>query len=283
MRIDGQEESSNIEDRRGQRSRMPGGKGGGIIGLIIVLIGAYYGVDLSGVVGAGNVSGSAQTSTLSSEQETHLHKVASVTLRSTEKVWASYFAQHNAQYKPTIMALYTGGTHTACGTGQATMGPFYCPGDQKIYLDLSFYEDMKNKLGAGGDAAFAYVIAHEVGHHIQNITGTLPKVHQAQQNARSQKEANALSVKLELQADCYAGVWAARANQKHQILEDGDIQEGLNAAHKIGDDYLQKSSQGYAVPDSFTHGSSEQRMRWFKQGLQSGDPNSCNTFSNQAI
>ena len=278
MRIDGQEESSNIEDRRGQRSRMPGGKGGGIIGLIIVLIGAYYGVDLSGVVGAGNVSGSAQTSTLSSEQETHLHKVASVTLRSTEKVWASYFAQHNAQYKPTIMALYTGGTHTACGTGQATMGPFYCPGDQKIYLDLSFYEDMKNKLGAGGDAAFAYVIAHEVGHHIQNITGTLPKVHQAQQNARSKKEANALSVRLELQADCYAGIWAKNA-QDQNIFEAGDAELAISAAESVGDDRLQKRGQGYAVPDSFTHGSSEQRMQWFQRGFNSGDINQCNTFA----
>lgn len=280
MRIDGQEESSNIEDRRGQRPRMPGGKGGGIIGLIILLVGAYYGVDLSGVVGTGDLSGSsaAQTSSLDSQQEAHLRKLAGVTLGSTEKVWSSYFAQHNSQYQPTTMVLYTGGTGTACGTGQAAMGPFYCPGDQKIYLDLSFYEDMKNKLGAAGDAAFAYVIAHEVGHHIQNITGTLPKVHQAQQNARSQTQANALSVKLELQADCYAGIWAKNA-QDQNIFEAGDAELAISAAESVGDDRLQKRSQGYAVPDSFTHGSSEQRMQWFQRGFNSGDIKQCNTFA----
>ena len=175
------------------------------------------------------------------------------------------------------MVLYSGRTQTACGVGQAAAGPFYCPGDQKVYLDLSFFNELQ-KMGAGGDFAQAYVIAHEVGHHIQYLTGVEQKVSNMRSRL-SEAQNNALSVRMELQADCYAGVWAARANASNQILEQGDIEEGLNAAHKIGDDYLQKQAQGYAVPDSFTHGSSAQRMQWFKQGLQSGDPNTCNTFA----
>ncbi len=281
MRLDGQEESSNVEDRRGQSGpSRRGGLGSGLIGMIVLLVGAYYGVDLSGVVGNSSISTtpmSSQQSSLNNQEEAQLNKLARTVLGNTERVWSAYFTKHGAQYRPTTMVLYTGGTKTACGTGQAAMGPFYCPNDQKVYLDLSFYEDMRNKLGAAGDAAFAYVIAHEVGHHVQNLIGTLPKVNQAQQQA-SKTQANALSVRLELQADCYAGVWASSAQQQG-LLEQGDLEEAITAAESVGDDRLQKQSQGYVVPDSFTHGSSAQRMQWFQKGFKSGDIKQCNTFS----
>ena len=176
------------------------------------------------------------------------------------------------------MVLYEGGTSTACGTGQSAMGPFYCPGDQKVYLDLSFYEDMRTKLESASDAAFAYVIAHEVGHHVQNLLGILPKVHKMQQQV-GKKEANALSVKLELQADCFAGIWGHYA-VNNNIFKAEDIQKAMLAAESVGDDRLQKQAQGYVVPDSFTHGSSEERMTWLKRGLDSGDINQCNPFGN---
>ncbi|MDO4998147.1 MAG: neutral zinc metallopeptidase [Neisseria sp.] len=278
MRWQGRNQSSNVEDRRGQGSG-GGRKVSGILGIIVLLVGAYYGVDLSGVVGTPAIgSNTAQQSTLNSQQESELNELARVVLADTEATWQEYFAKHGEQYTPAKLVLYTGGTQTACGTGQAAMGPFYCPSDQKIYLDLSFYEDMRNQLGAAGDTAFGYVIAHEVGHHVQNLLGTLPKVHQAQQHAHSSTEANALSVKLELQADCYAGIWAKYA-QREGLLEVGDVEEAMKAAEAVGDDTLQKKSQGYAVPDSFTHGSSAQRMTWFKQGFNSGDINTCNTFA----
>ncbi len=279
MRWQGRNQSSNIEDRRGQSSRSTGGKTTGIVGIIILLIGAYYGVDLSGLVGTPSIgTTTTQPSTLNTQQESQLRELAGVVLADTEATWREYFAKHGATYTPTTMVLYTGGTHTACGTGQAAMGPFYCPADRKIYLDLSFYEDMRTKLGATGDTAFGYVIAHEVGHHVQNLLGTLPQVNQAQQQARSQAEANALSVRLELQADCYAGIWAKYA-QKENLLEVGDVEEAIKAAESVGDDRLQKRSQGYAVPDSFTHGSSAQRMAWFQRGFNSGDINQCNAFA----
>lgn len=279
MRWQGRNQSSNIEDRRGQSSYSGGKKTTGIVGLIILLIGAYYGVDLSGVVGTPALgTNTAQQSTLNSQQETQLRELAGVVLADTETTWHEYFAKHGAKYTPTTLVLYTGGTHTACGTGQAAMGPFYCPADQKIYLDLSFYEDMRTKLGASGDTAFGYVIAHEVGHHVQNLLGTLPQVNQAQQQARNKAEANALSVRLELQADCYAGIWAKYA-QKENLLEVGDVEEAMKAAESVGDDRLQKRSQGYAVPDSFTHGTSAQRMAWFQRGFSSGDINQCNAFA----
>ncbi|MDO5059970.1 MAG: neutral zinc metallopeptidase [Neisseria sp.] len=280
MRWQGRQQSSNVEDRRGQGGG-GGGRGpvGGILGLIIVLVGAYYGVDLSGIVGTPSLgSPQAQQSTLDSQQEAQLNELARVVLADTETTWSEYFAKHGERYKPAKMVLYTGGTQTACGTGQAAMGPFYCPADQKIYLDLSFYEDMRTKLGAAGDTAFGYVIAHEVGHHVQNLLGTLPKVHQAQQQSGSKAAANALSVKLELQADCYAGIWAKYA-QKENLLEAGDVEEAIKAAESVGDDRLQQRSQGYVVHDSFTHGSSAQRMAWFQRGFQSGDHNQCNTFA----
>ena len=291
MRLDPLQQSDDIEDRRGSSSGggiLGSGAGRVSIGGMILAAVAYFvfGISptttLSTVSAINSVTGGSQTSSTGTkglrtadEQAVFASKV----LQSTKEVWNEAFG---GKYPAPTMVLYNGRTQTACGIGQAAAGPFYCPGDQKVYLDLSFFKELEQQMGAGGDFAQAYVIAHEVGHHVQYLTGIEGKV-SSMRSRVSEAQANALSVRMELQADCYAGVWAARANQKYQILEDGDIQEGMNAAHKIGDDYLQKSSQGYVVPDSFTHGSSEQRMRWFKQGLQSGDPNSCNTFSNQAI
>lgn len=278
MRWQGRERSTNIEDRRGSGSRGLGGgkKMGGILGFIVLLIGSYYGVDLSGLVGSSGMSGMGGGSSLSQQEEAYLEELSAVVLKDTENTWQTYFAAGGQRYQAPTMVLYPGATPTACGTGQAAMGPFYCPSDRKVYLDLSFYNDMKNKLGAAGDAAFAYVIAHEVGHHVQNLLGILPKVTAAQQvNSR---EANALSVKLELQADCFAGIWGHQA-AKNNLFEAGDLEEAFNAAEAVGDDRLQKRSQGYVVPDSFTHGTSAQRLAWFKRGLQTGDPKQCNTFA----
>ena len=277
MRWQGRKQSSNVEDRRGQGSRI-GGKSTGIIGIIILLVGAYYGVDLSGVVGSPAAGTQVtQPSTLNSQQEAQLNELARVVLADTETTWSQYFANNNARYTPPTMVLYTAGTQTACGTGQAAMGPFYCPQDRKVYLDLSFYEDMRKQLGASGDAAFAYVIAHEVGHHVQNLLGILPQVNQAQQGA-SAKQANALSVKLELQADCFAGIWARQANEQFGSLEPGDVEEAIGAAEAVGDDTLMANAGRAVVPDAFTHGSSEQRMKWFQRGLQSGQMGQCDTF-----
>jgi hypothetical protein len=203
-------------------------------------------------------------------------------LGSTERVWTQKFQEMGRQYQKPTLVLFSGYVQSACGMAQSAMGPFYCPGDNKVYIDLSFYQDMKNKLGAPGDFAQAYVIAHEVGHHIQNLLGIAAKVTQARQQA-SEAEANSLSVRMELQADCLAGVWAKSANDTNNILEQGDIEEGLNAAAAIGDDRLQRRSQGYVVPESFTHGSSEQRVRWFKRGLEAGDMKSCDTFGTDQL
>ena len=275
MRWQGRRESSNVEDRRSSGGGFGGGKPTGILGLIIILVGAYYGVDLSGLVGGVGVE-TTQSTPLQSQQEDQLFKLSKVVLGDTEEVWTAYFSKNNRQYVEPRMVIYNGVTPTACGTGQSAMGPFYCPNDQRVYLDLSFYNDMKNKLGAAGESAFAYVIAHEVGHHVQNLLGTLTQVHRLQSRA-SRAEANQLSVKLELQADCYAGVWASQA-VKSGLFERGDIEKSFNAAESVGDDRLQKRSQGYVVPDSFTHGTSAQRLQWFKVGLTSGNPAKCNTF-----
>lgn len=278
MRWQGRKQSTNVEDRRG-RSGSIGGKSTGIIGIIILLVGAYYGVDLSGLVGTPGAQ-VTQQSQLDSRLESQLNELSRVVLADTETVWSNYFAKNGSRYTPTTLVLYTAGTQTACGTGQAAMGPFYCPADRKVYIDLSFYEDMRKKLGASGDAAFSYVIAHEVGHHVQNLLGILPQVNQMQQAANSKAQANALSVKLELQADCFAGIWAHYAVNQN-LFEEGDIEEAVNAAEAVGDDRLQKRSQGYVVHDSFTHGSSAERMAWFKRGLNGGDVNQCNTFASR--
>lgn len=275
MRWRGRRESSNVEDRRSQNHYRSGGKQSGILGLIILLIGAYYGIDLSGLVGTPDL-GLQQSSALNSQEEQELNSLSRVVLADTETVWGNYFSQNSQRYQMPTMVLYRGVTHTACGTGQSAMGPFYCPNDNKVYLDLSFYTDMKHKLGAGGEAAFAYVIAHEVGHHIQNQLGILSQVNRLRQQT-NQNEANRLSVKLELQADCFAGVWAHQAT-KTGLFESSDIEKAFNAAEAVGDDRLQKRSQGYVVPDSFTHGTSAQRLQWFKRGLNTGDPSQCNTF-----
>ena len=275
MRWQGRRESSNVEDRRSSGGGFGGGKPTGVLGLLIILVGAYYGVDLSGLVGEMKV-GTTQSSPLQSQQEDQLFKLSKVVLGDTEEVWSTYFSKNNRQYVEPRMVIYNGVTPTACGTGQSAMGPFYCPNDQRVYLDLSFYNDMKNKLGAAGESAFAYVIAHEVGHHVQNLFGTLTQVHRLQSRS-SRTEANQLSVKLELQADCYAGVWASQA-VKSGLFERGDIEKAFNAAESVGDDRLQKRSQGYVVPDSFTHGTSAQRLQWFKVGLTTGNPAQCNPF-----
>ena len=276
MRWQDREGSKNIEDRRG--SSGGGGRGaGGILGLIIVLVGAYYGVDLSGLVGGGlPVAQTQQQTRAPLQQEEQLKRLSEVTLRETEKVWGAYFNRMGKTYQDPVLVFYTGATHTGCGTGQANAGPFYCPADNKLYIDLSFYNTMKNQLGAEGDAAFAYVIAHEVGHHVQTLLGTIQKVHRLQQQV-GKTEANALSVKLELQADCYAGVWGYYA-QKDGLFENGDIEQAYNAAEAVGDDTLQKRAQGYTVPHTYTHGTSANRKAWLQRGLQTGDINQCNTF-----
>lgn len=287
MRLDPNEQSEHIEDRRGSGGVMSGGGGKVGVGSLLLAAVAYFvfGINPSttlstvGALNGSNASGTSSAGTKGLRTADQQAVFASSVLKSTEVVWNELFG---GKYPAPKMVLYTGRTQTACGLGQAAAGPFYCPGDQKIYLDLSFFQEMERSMGAGGDFAQAYVIAHEVGHHIQYVTGTEAKV-SALRRKGSEAQANALSVRMELQADCYAGLWAARAHQKSKILEQGDIEEGLNAAHKIGDDYLQKSAQGYVVPDSFTHGTSAQRVRWFEQGLKLANVQACNTFTQQNL
>ncbi|VTU06253.1 Predicted metalloprotease [Actinobacillus indolicus] len=286
MRLENERESSNVEDRRRQSGYSSGrrvsvGRGkGGILGFIILLVGAYYGVDLSGIISLGDDQNYSQTqsTTVSSQEEAELNTLSRKVLYTTERVWGEYFRQNGMTYREPTLVLYRGATSTACGTGQSVMGPFYCPADEKIYLDLSFYDDMKTKLRAAGDFAFAYVIAHEVGHHVQNKLGISRQTQLAQRNARSQKEANQISVNVELQADCFAGVWGYQI-QKEGKLDAGDVEEAFLAAEAVGDDRLQQQNQGRVIPDSFTHGSSAQRLAWFRKGLQTGNPNVCNTFN----
>ncbi|CNB35139.1 KPN_02809 family neutral zinc metallopeptidase [Yersinia intermedia] len=287
MRWQGRRESDNVEDRRGDASgggggfRPPIGGKGGIVILIVVLVAGYYGLDLTPLLNGGDPMSQTQTQPRSpssvSAKDDQYAKFTSVVLADTEDAWKPIFQKMGRTYQEPKLVMYRGATRTGCGTGQSVMGPFYCPADSTVYIDLSFYEDMKNKLGAGGDFAQAYVIAHEVGHHVQHLMGIDTKVRQQQQGA-SQAEANRLSVKMELQADCFAGVWG-KAMEDQQVLEVGDLQAALNAAQAIGDDRLQQQRQGRVVPDSFTHGTSQQRYTWFKRGFDSGDPNSCNTFS----
>ena len=283
MKLDGRRESSNVEDRRG----MSGGTkaGLGIGGIIIAMVMAYFtgGNPLEAGMQAAQQSMGANTEVSEGQQreftaeEQELAKFSTQILAGTEDVWSKIFQQQGARYEVPTMVLYTDATQTACGQGSAQMGPFYCSGDQKLYIDLSFFTTMKRQLGADGDFAYAYVIAHEVGHHVEYLTGTLQKVHE--QMARlSQTEANKLSVRLELLADFYAGVWAHHDNKMYSSLEDGDIEEAINCAQVIGDDYLQKKARGYAVPESFNHGTSKQRMKWFKLGLQTGNISKGTTF-----
>ena len=285
MRWQGRRESDNVEDRRssggggpsmgGPGFRLPSGKGG-IILLVVVLVAGYYGVDLTGLM-TGETGQQQQYSQRSiSPNEDEAAKFTSVILATTEDTWGQLFEKMGRTYQQPKLVMYRGATRTGCGTGQSVMGPFYCPADSTVYIDLSFYDDMKRKLGADGDFAQGYVIAHEVGHHVQKLLGIEPKVRQLQQNA-SQADVNRLSVKMELQADCFAGVWG-HFMEKRGILEAGDLEEALKTATAIGDDRLQKEATGRVVPDSFTHGTSLQRLNWFKKGFKSGNPNVCNTW-----
>jgi predicted metalloprotease len=286
MRWQGRRESDNVEDRRSQspsmgmgggRMRIPRGKGGLIL-LAIVMVAGYYGYDLTPLLTGGEPVTQQSRSQSISPRDDEAAKFTSVILATTEDTWQKLFNQMGKQYQPPRLVMYRNATRTGCGTGQSVMGPFYCPADATVYIDLSFYDDLKNKMGADGDFAQGYVIAHEVGHHVQKLLGIEPKVRQMQQGA-SQRQVNQLSVKMELQADCFAGVWG-HYMQQQQILEPGDLQEALNAAEAIGDDRLQQQSQGRVTPDSFTHGTSEQRYSWFKRGFDGGDPGQCDTFGN---
>jgi hypothetical protein len=282
--------SDNVEDERGSGGRMPvrlGGAGGGGIGILILLVAAaYFGIDPSVLIqGMGPVLTEPQTQTQrppAGAGEDELKDFVSVVLADTEDTWNALFRQGGRDYQEPKLVLFSGAVNSACGFAQAAMGPFYCPPDQKVYIDLSFYDEMRRRFGAPGDFAQAYVIAHEIGHHVQNLLGISDKVQSARRKV-GEAEGNALSVKLELQADCLAGLWAHHADKARQILESGDIEEALNAAAAIGDDRLQKQSRGYVAPDSFTHGSSAQRVRWFKQGLQSGQLSSCDTFNAKSL
>ncbi|MBK5145005.1 neutral zinc metallopeptidase [Budviciaceae bacterium BWR-B9] len=291
MRWQGRRESDNVEDRRSESGgfsrgmggggmRVPRGKGGLVL-LVVVLVAGYYGVDLTPLLNGGDVQPTQQSQALS-PQDNEKAKFTSVVLASTEDTWDAIFKKEGGNYQDPKLVLYRGATRTGCGTGESVMGPFYCPADKTVYIDLSFYQDMETRLKAGGDFAQAYVVAHEVGHHVQNLMGIANKVRAMQQQSRSQAEVNRLSVKQELQADCFAGVWG-HSMQKQQVLEMGDMEEALNAAQAIGDDRLQKQSSGRVIPDSFTHGTSQQRYTWFKRGFDSGDFRQCDTFSTDKL
>ena len=279
MRWRGERESGNVEDRRG----FGGGRvaiGGGIGTLIIIIIAVLLGADpqqLLQQVPTGEPSTTSQGSRPPNPEEEELAKFVKVVLGKTEDVWQGVFQQNGRQYREPTLVLFTNQVQSACGIGSAASGPFYCPGDQKVYIDLSFYEELRRRFNSPGDFAQAYVIAHEVGHHIQKLLGTSDKVDAAQRRM-SEVDANRLSVRLELQADFYAGIFA-RHIQKQGLLEEGDIEEALRAASAIGDDAIQRQSTGHVVPDSFTHGTSEQRLRWFRKGFETGDIRQGDTFS----
>ncbi|MBS1230609.1 MAG: putative protein of unknown function zinc metallopeptidase [Proteobacteria bacterium] len=282
MQLDDQNESSNVEDRRGEGLISRGGIG---IGTVVVALAAsyFFGIDPSIILGlANNNQRAAPVAAHQPPADDAMARFVSKILASTETTWEAVFSASGARYQQPKLVLFSGSTPTACGTGQSAMGPFYCPADRKVYIDLSFYRDLKERFHAPGEFAQAYVIAHEVGHHVQNLLGISDKVHKAQQGA-SKARANALSVRLELQADCFAGVWGNRADAARHIIEPGEIAQALNAASAIGDDRLQQQSQGRIVPESFTHGSSEQRMRWFKRGMDSGDIRQCDTFKAKSL
>ena len=271
--------SENIEDRRS--SGISGKAAGGIGGLgilLLLLISMFLGVDPGQIIqGIDSTGASSQGSQMSTEEQNESAEFVSLVLGDTEATWSDIFAEDLGRtYIEPKLVLFSGGVQSACGQASSQVGPFYCPSDQKVYLDLEFLKELQDRLGATGDFAQAYVISHEVGHHVQTLTGTLQYVDTMNKRV-SQKEANELSVALELQADCYAGVWANRASQQDLILELGDIEEGLNAASAVGDDRLQKQSQGYVVPDSFTHGTSAQRVASFRKGLESGDLFACDS------
>ena len=280
MRWESGRRSDNVEDRRGMR--VPGGIAGGGIGIVVIaLVAMFFGVDPRLILeGAGQLGGTPvqEQAAPPDPAQDRLKDFVSVVLADTEDTWTEIFRRGGSQYAAPRLVLFSGAVQSACGRAEAAVGPFYCPGDRQVYIDLDFYRMLAERFGAPGDFAQAYVIAHEVGHHVQNLLGISEKVRAASQRG-SQERANQLSVRQELQADCFAGLWAHSANRSRQILEAGDIEEGLAAAAAIGDDRLQQQGQGYVAPESFTHGSSEQRVRWFKRGLESGDMKACDTFT----
>ncbi|KVM05553.1 metalloprotease [Burkholderia ubonensis] len=294
MRLDDETESQNVEDRRGG-----GGFGGGRatigIGTIVVALAAsyFFGIDPRVVLeGASALQGGRQQAQPQAQHQAQQQGAPATdagavftrkVLGNIERTWTTIFStQLHEQYQPPKLVMFTNATPTACGTGQTAMGPFYCPGDRKVYIDLGFYDDLRRRFGAGGDFAQAYVIAHEVGHHVQNLLGISGKVDAARRRS-SEARSNALSVRMELQADCFAGVWANNAQRANQrLIEPGDFEQGLKTAAAIGDDRLQQQGQGYVVPESFTHGSSEQRVYWLRRGLESGELSACDTFAANA-
>ena len=295
MKWEGNRESDNVEDRRdddgGGRGGSPafGGRSIGIGTIVIALLGGWV-LGINPLTILGLLSGGGPPAHVQQQPgpahrppaDDTMARFVSTVLADTEDVWGQVFSQGGGRYQEPRLVLFRGATPTACGTGQAAMGPFYCPADQKVYIDLGFYETLKNRLGAPGDFAQAYVIAHEVGHHVQNQLGISGKVDQMRGRV-SKAEYNALSVRLELQADCFAGVWAHHAQNARQILEQGDVEEAMNAAAKIGDDALQRAQGGAVVPESFTHGTSAQRQRWFHNGLQNGSVKACDTFAARSL
>ena len=296
MRDDDLRASSNIDDRRGQGGGqggggLPGGRGGLGLGAIVILtlLGWLFGINpavlINGaqlVTGGGGPSVSQQGSGQSGAPDDKQGIFVAKVLGETEDVWSQILPQQaNIAYQKPILVLFSGATGSACGTARSAMGPFYCPNDRKVYLDTLFFQDMQRRMGGGGDFAYAYVIAHEIGHHVQNLLGILPKVQAMQNSARDDATANAISVRTELMADCFAGLWANRMNQRHANIDDTDVRQAINTAGAIGDDRLQRQSRGMAVPDSFTHGSSAQRVRWLTIGLRGGSLKSCDTFAVQ--
>jgi len=287
MRWESGRQSENVEDRRGVKvSRRVAG--GGIGTVLLVLVALYFGIDPSIILNQGQMSvpgtgAPTQSAPYSvSPEEKRLAEFVSVVLADTEDTWQVLFRGMGKTYEEPKLVLFAGAVESACGMASTAVGPFYCPMDQKVYIDLSFYNDLKNRFGAPGDFAQAYVIAHEVGHHVQNLLGIADKV-QSLRSRSSETEANKLSVMMELQADCLAGVWAYHADRARKILEQGDVEEALNAASSIGDDRMQRQARGHVTPDSFTHGSSAQRVRWFKRGIETGNIGQCNTFSSEKL
>jgi predicted metalloprotease len=293
MREDDLRASNKVEDRRGRGSGF-GVRSGGIgIGTVVVLslVGWAFGINPAVLIGGAQmIAGGSGPATTQSDPgqrgapgDARGNFVARV-LGETEDVWSTVLPQQaNRQYVKPVLVLYTGVTQSGCGTAQSAMGPFYCPIDRKLYLDTSFFQDMQRRLGGGGDFAYAYVISHEVGHHVQNLLGILPQVQQAQANARNDATANGLSVRVELMADCFAGVWANKMNQRHKNVDENDVRQAVATATAIGDDRLERRSQGVAVPDSFTHGSSDQRVRWLLTGMKTGSIQACDTFQASAL
>ncbi|WP_324780301.1 KPN_02809 family neutral zinc metallopeptidase [Thiobacillus sedimenti] len=280
MRWENGRRSENIEDRRGMSAGRRGLVGGGIGAIILALVAMYFGVDPSVVLNqAGEVAQTQaqQPAPGASPEEEKLKDFVSVVLADTEDVWGAVFQASGQRYTQPKLVLFSGAVQSACGFAEAAMGPFYCPADHKLYLDMSFFNDLAQRYDAPGDFAQAYVVAHEVGHHVQTLLGISDQV-QAARGRADEVRGNALQVRMELQADCFAGVWAYHANQARHVLEPGDAEEALAAAAGVGDDRLQKQARGYVVPDAFTHGTSEQRMRWFSRGMERGDPGQCDTF-----